>query len=84
MAAVGVAVFSAKPQEKENKKIERKVHHDETKGFRDMGGLSALIAIACSAFAGGDILSLREAARSHNSRRTSCFAFLTREAMPRE
>ena len=28
---------SAKPQEKENKKIERKVHRDETKGFRDMG-----------------------------------------------
>ena len=29
--------ISAKPQEEKNKKIERKVHHDETKGFRDMG-----------------------------------------------
>lgn len=40
--------ISAKPQEEKNKKIERKVHHDETKGFRDMGGRSFCFGRNCS------------------------------------
>ena len=39
---------SAKPQEEKNKKIERKVHNDETKGFRDMGGSSFCFGRNCS------------------------------------
>ena len=39
---------SAKPQEEKNKKIERKVHNDETKGFRDMGGRSFWFGRNCS------------------------------------
>ena len=47
---------------RKEQKIERKVHNDETKGFRDMGGRSCADCHCRMCVCGGDILSLREAA----------------------